>query len=369
MHSNQKVCFIIPTVSAGGIETYLLRFLDYLGEEYEVTVLVRGSHDGELKEKYIERNITLIFMPLGYLNPRRSFQYYRFFKREEFDVVCDFNANFSGITMLTARLAGVKIRITFYRQGRDHFPPGIIRNWVNWLLNRLVYQYATKILFNSRAALGVFFPNRKKDDSRFDVIYNGIDPKQVQYNGTQQEARQKLGLPEDKFIIGHIGRKDPAKNHEVIFKTALKLIKSEKDIHFVLCGSGTKEFETEKNRYRLNGNITILGYRNDVPVVLRSLNIFFFPSITEGQPNALIEAMLQGVPVIASNILPIEECVPDNVKPYLKRPDDIDGFVRLIEQVKSEGYSQQVKNESIEWVYEKFNSGKNFKKFEKRLIK
>lgn len=363
-----KICFIIPSVSAGGIETYLLRFLDYLRNDYDITVIVRSSNDGELKRNYTIRDLRLLIMPLGYLNFSLSKRYYRLFKHEAFDVVCDFNANFSGMSMLMARLAGIKKRIAFYRQGQDHFSPGLLRNSVNRLLNRLVFRNASKILFNSSAAVNVFFPYRKQSDSRFEVIYNGIDHTQDNYNGTQEEARHKLGLPKDSFIIGHVGRKDPAKNHEVIFRTAKELSNKGGNVHFVLCGSGTEEFIPEMNKRGLSHCFTILGYRDDVPVVLRALNIFFFPSITEGQPNALIEAMLQGVPVVASNIPPIVECVPDNVGPYLKKPDDTDGFVKLIEQIISEGYEQQVENELTDWVHKKFNSNKNFKLFKEKLI-
>jgi len=141
----------------------------------DVTILVRTYNSGDLYNEYKALDVPLLFMPLGYLNIGRWWNYYSFYKRNGFDTICDFNANMAGIPVWLAYLAGIKNRITFYRQGKDHFRTSFLKRTYNKLMNRLVYRYSTKILANSQSAINFFFSYRKTCDSRFKVIKNGID--------------------------------------------------------------------------------------------------------------------------------------------------------------------------------------------------
>ena len=87
MVQKPKVLFIIPSVSPGGIETYLLRFLKAKGKEVEAVVLVRSQTRGKLFAEYEALGIPLVFMPLGYLNPFRWLRYYLFFRKNRFETV------------------------------------------------------------------------------------------------------------------------------------------------------------------------------------------------------------------------------------------------------------------------------------------
>lgn len=362
----KKICFLIPSVSAGGIETYLLRFLKYFGADEHVTVIVRGQTDGKLRIKYEATGVRLLFKPLEYVNPRKMIHYYHFFKQESFDVVCDFNANFAGLPMLIARLVGVPRRVAFYRQGSDHFKPGIFRNIINRIMNRLVYYHSTTILSNSMSGFEFFFPDRNKNDQRFHVIYNGVNPEEFRINSTKTEIRNKLDLPADKFIIGHVGRLDNSKNHSVILETAEIATQRMNDVHFVLCGEDTEKLSNEIKKKGLEQHFTLLGYQDDIPELLHSFDLFFFPSVTEGQPNALIEAMFTDLPIMASDIPPIKECVPTNAYGQLSDPHDPQMFADILKEIREnniykDGYMAR-------WAREKFNSEQNFKDFKNVLI-
>src|SRR5690606_17209655 len=173
-----KICFLIPSVSSGGIEMYLLRFLKYLIITDNITVIVRSNQRGELYNEYQATGANLVFMPLDYLNPGKIWQHYQFYKNNTFDVICDFNANFAGIPMFLGKKLNVQKRIVFYRQGSDHFKSSFIKNKVNKYMNCLVYKHATHILSNSQAALDFFFSYRTSADPRFKVIYNGVNIKE-----------------------------------------------------------------------------------------------------------------------------------------------------------------------------------------------
>lgn len=357
-----KICFLTPSVASGGIEMYLLRFLNYIEDTSQITVLVRSSQKGELYEDYKKTGVQLKFLPLGYLSIPKTWQHYQYYKAQKFDVICDFNANFAGIPMLLAKRLKVPKRIAFYRQGSNHFPPSFIKISVNNFMNRLVFKNATHILSNSYAALDFFFPNRKALDIRFKVIYNGVNIEDYDLAESKASIRESLGIPQDAFVIGHVGRLDKAKNHDTILKVFQEVQQKHPNSVLVLSGRDTEKLLPQVEELGIKEKTLLLGYRDDVPRVLKSMDCFLFPSITEGQPNALIEAMVAGIPIVASNIESIKECVPSQFLGSLKSPLDaqeLTNEVLNIYQNKCEALSSEIK--------QKFDQNINFQIFNKVL--
>lgn len=361
-----KVIFIIPSLDPGGIETYTLRFLRYSKDNIDPYIIVRSKAQGALKEDYLKETKNLYFMPLGYFNILNSIKYFKLFRRVKPFGVIDFNANFAGLPMFIAKIAGIKKRVAFYRQGKNHYKNGLLKNSYNLFVNRLVFHFSTCILANSQAAIDFFFPARNSNDCRFDVIPNGVNITDYDFKETKESIQEDLNIPKGKFIIGHVGRLDPAKNHFTILKVAQKLIEKNKEVHFVFCGIGTKNIYPYAKELQIEEYITILGFKRDVPRVLKALDLFFFPSLTEGQPNALIEAMVSGIEIISSNIPPIMECVPLSKHSNLFNPKDMIGFEKAICSILE---NKNQKSTSIkEEVILKFDSTTNFKLFLNKII-
>ena len=360
----QKTLFLIPTVDSGGIENYLLCFLKTYKSQMDVTIIVRSDNSGDLYDEYKALDIPLLFMPLGYLKIGRWWKYYRFYKRNGFDTICDFNANMAGIPVWLAYLTGIKNRITFYRQGKDHFKTSFLKRTYNKLMNRMVYSYSTKILANSKSAINFFFSYRKQGDSKFKVINNGVDFNQFRKKINKTGLRQRLAIPANAFVIGHIGRLDKSKNHSTILKVASELIRCNQNIYLVLCGNGTEKLIDDVNILGISENVRLLGYRQDIPSLLQIFDLFYFPSITEGQPNALIEAMAAGVPVVASNIEPVKEIISDSS--MLFNPFDTANVIKYI-RVMIKDPSQASGCINMDELYRSFNAALRFDDFLKEL--
>ena len=115
----------------------------------------------------------------------------------------------------------------------------------------------------------------------------------------------------------------------------------------------------------IEANTSLWEFRKDIPRVLKSLDCFIFPSLTEGQPNALIEAMISGVPFIASDIPPIKECVPEKYHYLLFSVDDVNGYVN---QITVNDLSGSVAQDLMNWSRIRFDSIKNFTLFKQILF-
>lgn len=332
---SKKVAFLVTSLNSGGIENYLLRFLKYYDGEISPTVFCKSNEFGELESEYRKiKNICLLKFKIGYFSGVAYYKLYQEIKQFGYDSVCDFTGNFAGIPLSIARLASVDKRIAFYRGSTNHFKESILRFKYNKLMLQLVSKNATKILSNSKAALDFFYPNRSIDDSRFKVIYNGINSEK--FNRIKKGySKQDFDIPRDSFLVGHTGRYNSAKNHDTIIKIAVKLCTKYSNIYFMLCGKETDLYlgNSIKSNPSIQNNLKILGYRNDIPEILNLFDLFLFPSITEGQPNSLIEAMVSGLPIIASNIDPILETTPEEMHYRFKNPLDVEGFVAEIEKI------------------------------------
>lgn len=362
-----SIIFFVTSLQSGGIENYLLRFLTEKHHKFEkVIVYCKGGLGGQLEPQYRALpNVEIIKQKISFFNPIDYLKLKKFLLQNNCTTICDFTGNFAGLVLKTAKAAHVPKRISFYRGATDHFGNNKLKKQYNTWMNRLVYKNATDILSNSKAALDYFYPEKWEDDARFAVIYNGV--KAQQFSDEKNNLRQEFNIPSTAFVVGHTGRFNSAKNHSTILKVAQKLVQKHKDVYFIMCGNGVeKGLQQSISRQGLDKRILVFENRNDIPKFLHTMDCYFFPSLTEGQPNALIEAMAAGLPVVASNIAPIKEATPDKIHPYLKAPNDVEGFADLIEQLYTTPELAATLKCKI-WVEQQFDYIKRFEEFLKKI--
>lgn len=356
----KKVIFVVSTLDSGGVENYLLRFLQFYDKKIVPIVICRGNHFGELEQEYRKiSQIEIVKMDLTKFDVKSNKLFYSFLKTSKPDCFVDFSGHFSGVLMVLAKFSGIKKRIVFYRESTNQFKMTFVKSvYVNFV-RILAKHSSTKILSNSKAALDNFYPDRNLNDQKYKVIYNGIDFKASSIKLTKED----FGIPNASFVIGHTGRFNFAKNHKTIIKVAENLCCKYDDIYFVLCGKNTdiELTETVLGNSVLKNKIKLLGYRNDVNSILPIFDLFFFPSITEGQPNSLIEAMVAGLPIVASNINTIQETTPVELHKELIDPLDVSSFSTIIEK---HYLGKQTNNNSLsEWAKQKFSAKILFQEF------
>ena len=118
------------------------------------------------------------------------------------------------------------------------------------------------------------------------------------------QSYQEPEFDENHFTIGYIGRLDKYKNVEYLVKTYLKLIPKYKYLHLKIVGDGSQKIKIEKllkDNIHLSSQVQLLEFSDNIKDHLNSFDIFCLPSLREGMPNAIIEAMSMSCPVISSN--------------------------------------------------------------------
>lgn len=170
----------------------------------------------------------------------------------------------------------------------------------------LSYYVPTKIVCAAEAAR-VVHKQVGYDAQKMIVIPNGFDLDKVQ--ATEQERialRKELGISDDEIVIGSVGRFNAVKNQQLFVDVASILVKNNPKLKFMLVGrdNNTKNAELMGwiTSYNLIDKFLLLDQRSDVPICLKSMDIFCLHSKTEGFPNVLGEAIILEKYVVSTNV-------------------------------------------------------------------
>ena len=139
------------------------------------------------------------------------------------------------------------------------------------------------------------------------------------------KKRIEIGIPEDAQLLLSVGELNSNKNHQIVIKAIHKL--SNSNIHYMIAGEGPEELELTKLALELKVNLHLLGYRDDVLELYKTSNLYIHPSLREGLPVALMEALASGVFCIGSNIRGVKDLLSEHC---LFDPNDINSICRLI---------------------------------------
>lgn len=195
------------------------------------------------------------------------------------------------------------------------------RSLASKLVDRFLKRADDMLIAESQATRGHLVGRMGYDPARVRVIYNGIDV--AGWPASKLERRQKrleLRLGAEELLIGTAGRLDRQKGQGVLI-AAMERLRA-LPLRCAILGEGPRrpELESAIRRRNLEKSVWLLGERQDMTAWLSTLDIFILPSLWEGLPNALLEAMALGLPVIASSVDGVPEAVADGRNGLLVPP-------------------------------------------------
>jgi glycosyltransferase involved in cell wall biosynthesis len=171
----------------------------------------------------------------------------------------------------------------------------------------------------------------KLDPDRLAVIPNGVDP--GLFDRAQPADRGWLGVPADAFLTLYVGRLDPQKGLKFLLDAASKILPIRPDWHLALAGDGP-EREALMRRCDLDplmqARIHWLGRRDDVPGLLKAADLVVLPSLWEGMPNVVLEAMAAGRAVVGTCVEGTEDLVVPEQTGWLVPPGDADALASAL---------------------------------------
>ena len=204
--------------------------------------------------------------------------------------------------------------------------------WQLWLDRRLAGR-TTRLVGNSQSVAD-FYRDLGIPPDKLAVVPNGIDVPEIAVNA-RQELRRELGIPEERHVIGFVGRLARQKRVKDLI-WAFELIRVlHREVVFVIVGDGPERARLEQfaDNLGIGPRVIFLGHRDDAQKLLPALDLFWLASDFEGLSNSVMEAMAAGLPVVASDIPPNRQLVVHGETGYLAPVGDRVAFAQLAERL------------------------------------
>lgn len=208
-----------------------------------------------------------------------------------------------------------KTKMIYTAHGFHFFKGAPRKNWlifypVEWLCSR----YTDLLITINHEDYALAQKKMKAKNVQY-VPGVGIDLQkfsQSKIDKFENEKRKELGIPEDATLLVSVGELSTRKNHEIVISTLAQL--QNKNIQYIICGLGPLQQHLERliSELHMTSQVRLLGYRSDISEILASADVYMFPSLQEGLPVALMEAMAAGKAVACSRIRGNTDLIDEN---------------------------------------------------------
>ena len=302
-----RVLHIITGLDNGGAEAVLFRLckLDKKYQHIVISLQAKQKYESLLKKFNVSVH-TLDFSNSS-INFFGLFKLFKLIRQIKPDVVQTWMPHADLIGGVLARIAGVKK--IFWGVHHANLIKGKINRLVimivrlNALLSNLV---PSKIIYCAEKSREVQESIGFKK-SKGVVVHNGYDTNSFfQDSSLDHIIRNELGIPDETFLIGHVGNYHPLKDQETLIKSLRYLDQKSINFNAILVGNklepSNKNLVTLINENGLTERIHLLGIRNDITTIMNGIDIFMLSSISEAFPNVLNEAMACETPCVTTNV-------------------------------------------------------------------
>ena len=330
----KKVLFT-ATVVKTHINVFHLPYLKWFKEQgYEVHVAAKNDFINEPCiipncDKYYDINFARF--PFSKANIKAYKQLKKLIQENNYDIIhC--HTPVAGVLTRLAAKNNKNTTVIYTAHGFHFFKGAPLINWlIYYPVERFCAGFTDKLITINREDYerAKRFKLRKNGKVYY-VPGVGIDLEKIQ--NLKVDVKQKkaeLCIQENTPVLLSVGELNKNKNHEIVLQ-ALNKIK-DKNFIYLMCGRGIlKEYlERKTQELHLENKVKLLGYRSNVIEILKTADLFFFPSKREGLPVSIIEAMTARLSVIASNVRGNRDLI---TKENLFEPDDIVALTSLIEK-------------------------------------
>ncbi len=304
-----RILHVVGGLNRGGVETWLMHVLRRTDRtRLQMDFLVHGRQTYTYEREATNLGARVIRC----LHPHNPFAYgaslYRILScSPRYDIVHSHIHFFSGFVLRIARLAGVGHRIVHSHTDTSviDLNAGLARRLQVKISKHWMDNSATRCLAVSAGAAASEFGGTNSE-AECSILPCGVDLTPFREKIDSAELRRQLGLPSTAWVVGHVGRFEPVKNHRMLVQIAAEVAKRDRQVHFVFIGDGPlrPEMEARVQDVGCRDTVHFLGSRPDVPRLLQCMDAFVLPSLYEGIPLALIEAQAAGLQCFVSEGVP-----------------------------------------------------------------
>lgn len=364
----KRVLHVLPMNKLSGAEKMALLICKNM-KEYEPIVLCGGDN---LKKVFQASNIKSYSIEFSNKNIIKDMRKIRdIVKKEGIEIIHAHDNTASVVSYLSKIIFKLQVKVISH-----------IHNCYPWLKENGVNKRIDSILrpkYDYSIACGKIVYDFYKDNTEYfnkyktTILSNAIDVSEINDFDISktEEVRKEFSISKDKTIIGFIGRLDEQKGMLPFIKELIKYKDKFNDSKFLLVGNGAQEYEVKKliKENDLEELFILTGFQDDIYRFYPIIDIFFLPSLYEGLPMVLLEAMAFGKAIISTDVGSISEVINKDTG-VLIRKCEYKSFIEELIKLKDNKklisfYSINVKR----IVEEKFNMKIYINNMENKLYK
>jgi glycosyltransferase involved in cell wall biosynthesis len=371
---------------SGGVENTTVTLCKYLDKSKFEPIVVFPS-DGLMKRSIDDMGIKTFLTPMEWLTPpkyldtieRKEQYFYRKFLsllservHNVAEIIRENRIDAVHTPTLTVAEGAIAAKIMnvphiWHVRGRysADYPFFPIRTLYSFVEN-----FSSKIVAVSQYTMECF-SNYISEKEKIEVIYNGIEIERFISEDFQQSSLySEYPVARDKKIVALIGRVDAVKGIDTYVDSAIKTLRKKEGIVFFIIGTiGDKELfarmERKIDSYNLSDRIIFTGFRDDIPSLLKDIDILICASLTEGFPGVVLQGMISSRPVVATRCGGPEEIIIDGETGYLIDKGDSDALSeKTISLLEDEKKMRLMGHKGAEYAVKNFSAERYAKDFE-----
>lgn len=320
-----RVLFVITTSDFGGTESYLHRLVTGLDRERFEPIVLSLCPVGRIGREIETAGIRVLSFDLAArVAPLEMlaaiFRLKRFLHAEKIDLVQSLLYRANVIAAAVRRLPGTKARLVTGQ--RSLIPAG---RKADARLQRWTRNWADRVVAVSEAVAAELRATERIADGKLVVIQNGIELGRFRIGEEERATRRRIardawGVQEQDVVVGAVGRLHGPKGLKYLVEAFALARKQERGLRLVIAGDGPEKENLESLARELEADVLFLGYQADPVPLYPGFDLYVLPSLAEGSPNALLEAMACGLPSIASRVGGVPEATENGRTGLLVEP-------------------------------------------------
>jgi glycosyltransferase involved in cell wall biosynthesis len=310
--------------AAGGVERYLQGLLKYSDHQSIEDILICSQNYDTSKFKDIASKIYQVSMAHGIsFSADRSAikQIRKLVKKMEPDVVYAHSSKAGALTRLAC--LGLKIPVIYNPHGwAFNMRQSKLKTCAYRLIEKIQAPFTTKIVCISKSEQKSALDNKICKSDKLEVIPNGIDFAEI--DKAKKITRKELGIPEDAFVVGQVGRLTRQKAPDIFVEMASRVKQEVPNAYFLMVGNGDQEAEIRQKikSLGLEDSFLITGWVENPTSYINCMDVATLLSRWEGFGLVLAEYMYCRVPIVATKVDAIPYVVEDDVNGLLVDVDD-----------------------------------------------
>jgi len=333
MTKSTRILHFSESSETGGAETVFLELLRRLDPVHFESVALL------MKEGWLHDQLSSLGVRPMLLKSNRSYDVPMLFKLRSMlrhlgiDLVHAHLPDSNAYASLAALGTGVPVIATYHGLLR----PSQEASHGETLKLKAVRYGATRVVAVSDALKLQLGREARIPESRLRRIYNGVDWNEFDRSAEGPSVRTELGLGPQDQVVGMAANLKPEKGYPYFLRAAARIAARLPRTRFLIAGEGEANVKAalvaEATRLGVRDRVTFLGYRSDLPAVLRAFDVFVLSSLSEGMSIATVEAMGAGLPVVVTRSGGPQELVAEGVTGMLVPPADPDALAERVIQV------------------------------------